>query len=178
MTTTWVALLRGVNVGRHKKVAMADLRELLASLGYGDVRTHAQSGNVLFTTAKGSAGTLERSIAAQLDADLGLDVKVLVRSAAELAAVVDANPFVGRKANPKELHAVFLSSAVPAKKTASLDLATCKPDEVEFGKRVIYVRLPNGVMGSKLPNWDRALGVDATMRTWNTVTRLCDLASG
>jgi uncharacterized protein (DUF1697 family) len=176
--TTWVALLRGINVGRHKKVAMADLRVLLASLGYGDVRTHAQSGNALFTTASGTARTLERDIAAQLDADLGLDVKVLVRSAVELAAVVDTNPFVGRNVDSKELHAVFLSKAVAAKTTAGLDLAACKPDEVDFGKRVIYVRLPNGVMGSRLPNWDRALGVDATMRTWRTVTRLCDLASG
>jgi uncharacterized protein (DUF1697 family) len=175
---TWVAFLRGINVGGHKQVAMADLRTLLASLGCGDVRTHLQSGNALFTTAKGTARTLERQIGAQLHADLGLDVKVLVRSAAELTAVVDNNPFVGRNVDPKELHAVFLSSTVPAKKKAGVDLAKIAPDEVEFGKGVIYVRLPNGVTGSRLPNWDRTLGVDVTMRTWRTVTRLSELATG
>ena len=76
--TTWVALVRGINVGSYKRVAMSDLRELLESLGYGDVRTHLQSGNAVFRSSHGTAGKLEVQIAAKLDTELGLDVKVLV----------------------------------------------------------------------------------------------------
>jgi uncharacterized protein (DUF1697 family) len=173
----WVALLRGINLGPHKKVAMSDLRALLESLGYDDVRTHLQSGNALFTTAKGTARELERNIASRLAADCGFDVKVLVRSAAELSTVVSKNPFVKRKVDPKQLHAVFLSSTVPAKKIRAVDPASYAPDEVEFANRVIYVRLPNGVQGAKMPNWEKILGVGATMRTWRTVTRLSELAT-
>jgi uncharacterized protein (DUF1697 family) len=175
---TWVALLRGINVGRAKRVAMGDLRALLESLGYGDVRTHGQSGNVVFTAGKGGAPALEKQIASKIEADLGLDVKVLVRTARELAAVVDANPFVKRKVDPKELHVAFLSGTPPAKKLASLNPAELAPDEFAPGKRVLYLRQPNGIMGSRLPDWEKMLGLTVTARNWNTTTKLRDLAAG
>jgi uncharacterized protein (DUF1697 family) len=173
----WVALLRGINVGGNKRVAMADLRGLLESLGYEDVATVLQSGNALFTTA-GSASKLEAQIGASITADLGMDVKVLVRSAEELAAVVDANPWPARGADPKELHFAFLSAAAPAKKIASITADDFRPDEFEVGDRVLYLRLPDGVAKSRFPNWDRLLGLDVTARNWNTVNRLRALAGG
>jgi uncharacterized protein (DUF1697 family) len=177
MSTTWVALLRGINVGRAKRIAMADLRTMLESLGYADVRTQGQSGNAVFASPPRKAETLEGEISARIRTDFGMDVAVLLRTAAEFAAVVDANPFVARGVQPSELHAAFLS-AEPARKTAAgFDRDALLPDEFAFGKRVVYVRLPNGVMGSTLPDWDRVLGVRATQRNWNTTTKLCEMIS-
>ena len=176
--TTWVALFRGINVGSHKRVAMSDLRELLESLGYGDVRTHLQSGNAVFRSSHGTAGKLEVQIAAKLDTELGLDVKVLVRSADDLVALVDSNPFIARRVDPKELHLAFLSKAPPATKLAGLDPDGYAPDEFEVARRALYLRLPNGFQGARLPNLEKVLGVDATLRSWKTVTRLRDLATG
>ncbi len=173
---TWVALLRGINVGRHKRVGMGDLRALLESLGFHDVRTYLQSGNATFTASQGDAAELERRMAAAMATALGLDVKVLVRTAAQLAAVVDANPFPG--ADPKELHVAFLSAPAPPDTVAGLEPADFAPDQFELGDAVIYLRLPNGLMGSRLPDWERVLGVAVTQRNWNTVTRLRELAAG
>jgi uncharacterized protein (DUF1697 family) len=173
---TWVALLRGINVGRNKRVAMADLRGLLDSLGYRDIRTHLQSGNAIFTTGRASASKLEQEIAARIRADLALDVTVVVRTAEELAAVVAANPFVAKGIPNNELHAAFLAGTPPAAKVASVDHDAFAPDQFAFGERVIYLRLPGGVMASRVPDWERLLGLRATQRNWNTVTRLVDLA--
>jgi len=172
---TWVALLRGINVGRNKRVAMSDLRALLEALGYQDVRTHLQSGNAIFTTDRATASELEQQIAERIKKDLDMDVSVLVRSAAELTRVVATNPFVAKGTPATELHVVFLSGNPPSGKTASVDHDAFAPDQFEFGERVIYVRLPGGVMGSRLPDWERLLGLRATTRNWNTVTRLRDL---
>src|SRR4051795_10607232 len=120
--TTWVALLRAVNLGATNKVAMADLRTALTSLGYDDVRTHLQSGNVIFSgRGRATAATVERKVAATIASEFGLDVKVLVRSEAELAKIVAANPFVRRNVDPKQLHTVFLSGAPAARKRSSVD---------------------------------------------------------
>jgi len=73
------------------------------------------------------------------------------------------------------LHAAFLSAEPAAAKSAGIDHAAFLPDEFAFGKRVVYVRLPNGVMGSTLPDWDKVLGVRATQRNWNTTTKLREL---
>jgi len=176
--TTWVALIRGINLGRNKRVPMAGLRDLLADQGFTDVRTHLQSGNAIFASEKGRAGDFEARIAAAIEGMFGFDVKVLVRSAAELAAVVDANPFPAQGADPKELHVTFLA-ADPAKKAVdALDPGEYAPDEYAFGDRAIYVRLVNGIMGSRLPDWERTLAVTATTRNWNTTTRLRELAAG
>ena len=175
--TTWVALLRGINLGRNKRIAMADLRTLLESLGYDAVRTHLQSGNAIFT-AGGTAGTLEREIASGIEAELGLDVKVLARTARQLGAVVERNPFLPQDVDPKALGATFLSAAPSPKVVGDLDSNLVAPDAFAFGDRVVYTYSPRGVMASRLPNWEKLLGLSATARNWNTVTRLHTLASG
>lgn len=171
---TWVALLRAVNLGPRNKIAMADLRALLAALGYDDVRTHLQSGNALFTATGTTAATLERDIAAALRADAALDVKVMVRSAAELAKVVANNPYAG--GDPKGLHVVFLAAQPDAAKAKAIDPARYAPDEFALGDRCVYVRLVSGVQGQRFPDWEKSVGVAGTMRTWRTVTRLDELA--
>ena len=173
---TWVALLRGINVGRNKRLAMSDLRAILEALGYSDVRTHLQSGNAIFPAGRGAASKLEQQSSARIRADLDLDISVLLRTSAELAAVVSGNPFVAQGVPANQLHAVFLSGVASSAKVASVDHDAVAPDQFAFGQRVIYVRLPRGVMASRLPDWERLLGVRATQRSWNTVTRLRDLA--
>jgi uncharacterized protein (DUF1697 family) len=150
---------------------MADLRSLLDDLGYGEVRTLLQSGNAVLATKGGTAAQHARDISAGIDRALGMKVTVLLLSAAELAAVVDANPFAG-KSDPKHLHVTFLSRSVPRNKLAQIDHASVAPDDFAAGTRVIYELRPNGVMGSHLPDWQKVLGVDATARNWNTVTKL------
>jgi uncharacterized protein (DUF1697 family) len=176
-TTTWVALLRGINVGRAKRVAMPDLRALLERLGYGNVATHLQSGNALFTTTKGSASSIAARIEKQMTADLGVQSTIIMRTASELSGAVDANPFVEAKIDPKQLHAVFLSAAPSSAKLKALDPDEYAPDEFAVGDGVVYLRLPNGVAGSKIPALDKPLGMAATMRTWRTTTRLSELAA-
>jgi uncharacterized protein (DUF1697 family) len=175
MSTTWVALVRGINVGRAKRITMADLRTMLSSLGYEDVRTHGQSGNAIFSSGQRKAEFLEQAISSGIRATFGMDAAVLLRTATEFAGVVDANPFVKPGVPSTELHFAFLSADPAAAKIAGIDRDAFKPDEFALGKRVIYVRLPNGIMGSTLPDWERAFGVRATQRNWNTTTRLRDL---
>lgn len=177
-TTMWVALLRGINVGRNKRLAMADLQSLLESLGYCDVRTLLQSGNAIFTTSSGKGPALQRQIASQIRTDVGLDVKVLVHTAAEFAAVVDNNPFASRGVDSKQLHVAFLDGPPARNSVAWPDPTEVAPDEFVLGERAIYLRLPDGVIASRLPDWERLLGTDVTMRNWNTVNRVREAARG
>ncbi|HEX7168980.1 MAG TPA: DUF1697 domain-containing protein [Acidimicrobiales bacterium] len=177
---TWVALLRAVNLGKVNRLAMADLRASLEALGYGDVRTLLQSGNALFTaTGSKKAAGLEREIADRIKADVGLGIEVVVLSGKELASIVDANPFAGRRGvDLKELGVAFLSGKPADAKVNALDANAYAPEEFAIGDRVVYVRQPSGIRASKLPNWERALDVVATARNWNTTLRLRDLADG
>jgi uncharacterized protein (DUF1697 family) len=166
-----IALLRGINLGSRRRLAMSDLRDLLDGLGYDEVKTLLQSGNAVFTTDRG-ADTCAREISSRIQRDLGMKVAVMVFSAADLRAVVSANPFAKKGTDPKHLHVAFLSAAVPRNKLAQIDRNEIEPDDFAAGKRVIYELRPNGVLGSRLPDWQKVLGVDATARNWNTVTKL------
>lgn len=150
---------------------MADLRSLLTDLGYADVRTLLQSGNAVFS-ATGTAARLEQDIAAAIDRQLKMDVPVLVRSAKEFESVAKANPFAGGPGDPDQLHVAYLSAKPAPARVKALDRSAYEPDEFAIGKGVIYERRPNGVMGSKLPSWDKALGVAVTGRNWKTVTKI------
>jgi uncharacterized protein (DUF1697 family) len=175
---TYIALLRGINVGGRKKVRMADLRALLAGIGYRDVVTHLQSGNACFTSDRDSPEAVAREIEDRIAADLGLDVKVLVRTRDELAAVVENNPLPEVTSSPAKLHVAFLSASPPPQRRSAIDPEAFAPAEFRIGEREVYVWYPNGLGRSKLTNdvWERRLGVTATMRNWNSVTKLLDLA--
>lgn len=173
----YVALLRGINVGSHQRLAMADLRGLLTGLGYADVKTHLQSGNALLTTGStGSdkiAGAIEKAIAR----DLRLQVKALVRSGAELAEVVAGNPLDGVVTDGARYLVAFLSAAPGRDRLGAVDPDTFAPEQFRAGRRELYLWYPNGVHQSKMSNsfWEKQLGVTATSRNWNTVTRLLEL---
>src|SRR5262249_23947284 len=156
-------LLRGINVGGNKKIAMSDLKSLLEGLGYESVRTHHNSGNAVFT-ASGTAAKLEQDTSAAIDDTLGMDVKVIVRSKTEADKVIKALPFKG---DTKQVAAVFLSAKPSAAKVKEHAPDAYAPNEFMFGDRVVYIRQPNGFAGSTLPDWNKVLGVTATARNWS-----------
>jgi uncharacterized protein (DUF1697 family) len=176
---TYVALLRGINLGARNKISMVELRELFAGLGAEDVTTYVQSGNVVLKTAI-PARELAGAIETEIRRDLGLDVAVLLRTPAELAALVERNPFGESPPEAKELHVTFLADRPQAARVAQLDPQRSHPDEFRVVGREVYLRCPNGYGRSKLTNayFEKQLAVVATTRNWNTVTKLADLASG
>jgi uncharacterized protein (DUF1697 family) len=181
---THVALLRGINVGGRNKVAMADLRDVVAGLGHTDVSTYIQSGNVLFTADPGDAGT--SALAAAITGTLGVNAPVVVVSRDELAEAIAANPFPD-EADPKRVHAVMLSAAPGAEAAAKIDEALARSaakgarDELATVGRTLYLHTPDGFGNSELAaavlrivTSPRA-GVTGTARNWATMTRLLDL---
>jgi uncharacterized protein (DUF1697 family) len=177
---TYVALLRGINLGPRNRIAMADLRELLTGLGHDEVRTHILSGNAIFTSSRRSVRAIASEIERTIDERFGFDIAVLVRTRDELAAVVERNPFSAANREPSQCFAIFLSENPPKVKLEALDPAAFAPDEVRLGDRVIHAWLPNAVQGSKELGvlTDKRLGVTTTNRNWNTTTKLLELAGG
>lgn len=179
--TTHIALIRGINVGRNKRVAMADLRALLADLGYADVRTLLQSGNAVFS-APGSAAAVATAVQDAMSEHLKVTARVLVRSPAQLGKAIEADPF-GERATEGSKHFLGFVDRAPAKGTVdavpqlAADADTA-PDAARFTAGNLYLWCPNGISKSTLwqVNWDKVLGTAVTLRNWNTVTKLLDLA--
>jgi uncharacterized protein (DUF1697 family) len=156
---------------------MPELRTLFSALGADDVETYVQSGNVVFKSAD-EPGKLIASIEKRIRRDLGLNVTVLVRTGAELAKVVNANPFAPAR-QPAALHVTFLAEKPARFRAVTLDPSRSEPDEFRLLGREVYLHCPNGYGRSKLTNayFEKQLGVAATTRNWKTVTKLAQLAS-
>lgn len=176
----YVALLRGINLGPHKRISMAELRELGESLGHDSVSTYVQSGNVLFESGSRSERKLEQAFEEAVADRFGLEVRVMVRSASHLARIVKQNPFGDRDPGPTQLHVVFLGEKPAAAGLRSIDADAYAPDEMASKGREIYLYLPNGAGRANLSNAvvERRLGQPGTMRNWRTVTNLADLLAG
>jgi uncharacterized protein (DUF1697 family) len=175
-----VALLRGINVGRNKRVAMADLRRLLQDLGYADVITHLNSGNAVFTSALDTHTTAD-AIEQGLVRVLGVDAKVVVRTHTEFAAAVEANPFRAVATDAAKYLLGFLSATPDAERVQALGLPTgdgAADDQWRIIGQHLYLWCPRGVLDSTFStvDWDRRIGVAATMRNWNTATKLVALS--
>lgn len=177
MSETYVALLRGINVGGANKLPMKELAALFAAAGAKDERTYIQSGNVVFKATGHVVAHLANTISEAIEEGFGLKVPVLLRSRAELEAVLDANPFLARASNPKALHVMFLRDSPPEGRVAALDPQRSPPDEFAVLDREVYLHCPEGIGRSKLTTaWiDRALGTVATVRNWNTVNALVEM---
>jgi uncharacterized protein (DUF1697 family) len=174
---TYVVLLRGVNVGRGRAVPMAPLRDALAAVGHGEVRTYVQSGNVVLSS-RSSAGRVAASVH-DVVADLsGLDVAVVVRTAAELRDVAAHNPFLRPGADPaRQLHVAFLEDRPARAAVAGLDPHRAAPEELLVRGREVYLWCPEGMGRSRvMVGVERALGTAATVRNWRTVLELGRMA--
>ncbi|PWI41316.1 DUF1697 domain-containing protein [Streptomyces sp. ICBB 8177] len=172
--TTYVALLRGINLGANNRLPMARLREMLTAMDASGVRTLLQSGNAVFEHAGTDPDALAAVLTARLADEAGLTVPCVVRELADLERVVRDNPFADTDFNPAQLVVVFLSGAPDTARLNDIDPDRFAPDEFRVGEREIYVHCPTGLARSKLPIAlsDKRLGVIATARNWNTVTKL------
>lgn len=179
MTTTYAALLRGINVGGNKKVPMAELRTLLRELGHADVGTYLQSGNAVFSSDRGDEESLAAELAEAMEKHFGFGVDVLVRDHAHLRSVREACPFPAAELEGRQLHVTYFSGPVDAGRFASVDPAAFLPEEFRLGDRVLYLYAPDGLGRSKLAGAlakPRVLkGITATTRNWNTVVKLEEL---
>lgn len=170
-----IALIRGINVGGHKMIKMADVKVLCESLGLRDVRTHLQSGNVVFRTTK----TDRTRLAKQLEDALGVSAKVILRSPEELQSVIASNPMPEEAQRaPSGFIVMFLSAKPAAAAMQSLRDAYSGPEKMHLHGTELYIAYTAGMGTSKLTNAliERKLGVAGTARNWNTVTKLVEMA--
>ena len=177
--TCYVALLRGINVGGNKMVAMADLRDMLTALGFEDAKTLLQSGNAVFRTAAKAPVKLEALLEAETKKRLGLTCDFHVRSGAELQAAIDANPLKAEaKKDPGHLLLSFYRAPLDTAKVKAAQAAITGPEIVRADGRHLYTFYPDGIGNSKASAViDKALGVRGTARNWNTVLKLGALTS-
>jgi uncharacterized protein (DUF1697 family) len=175
-STRYVALLRGINVGRAHQVDMTRLRELLTDRGHENLRTHLRSGNVVL-----DSGMSETELAADLTeaitAEFGFDVPVVVRTGEEVAAVVAGDPFATVATDPARYLVTFLAEPPEPARVDALPPAD-SGDYLVRG-RELFLWLPDGIQGTPLASWkwDRLLARPGTARNWSTVVRLAELAA-
>jgi uncharacterized protein (DUF1697 family) len=175
---TWIALLRGINVVGRNKVPMKDLAALLSGAGFARVRTYIQSGNVVFASARGSAPAHSARIERLVLGQFGFAPRVLVISAGQLAAAVQANPFPGAHQDHKRLHLYFLSEPPSKPQVESLLRVQSGRDAFELKGSVLYLYTPDGFPDSVLRRKvDASIGLMATARNWRTANELLRLAA-
>ena len=174
----FVALLRAVNVGGRRSIAMRDLRDAAASLRFSEVRTVLQSGNLVFDAYGQSAAAIERALEGAIESRLGLEADCFVRTTREWAAFVRDNPFRAEaRTDPGHLVLVCLKDAPAANAVRSLSAAITGPERVRAAGRELYIVYPDGIGRSRLTGVliERVLGTRGTARNWNTVLKLSSM---
>jgi uncharacterized protein (DUF1697 family) len=177
---TYAALLRGINLAGKRKLAMADLRAVLAGIGYSEAQSLLNSGNVVFRCRARSAAEVERTLEREIESRLGIRTDVHVRTAAELATALADNPFPAEaKQDPSHLLVMFLKEAPSASGVAALQAAIPGRERVRAHGRHAYLVYPDGMGRSRLTNalLDKHLGGRGTARNWNTVVKLAAMSA-
>lgn len=174
MSQRFVALLRGINVGRAKRVPMAELRAAVEGLGFADVRTLLNSGNVVFSGARRALDETARAIEEAVAARTGVRARVTVLTGADFSRILDANPLVGLATDPSRAHVAFLREPKVAQRMLeSLAAQAWEPEAFAIGAQAAYLWCPHGISRGQLAAAvDKALGDLVTMRNWATVTRV------
>ena len=171
--TTFVALLRGVNVGKAKRVPMVELRGLLSGMGYTGVATLLNSGNAVFRAPRGTPARHSADIAAAISARLKVDVPVIVKSAGELAAIIADNPIEADLAQHARLLVAFVQDAKSLGSLAAITSLVVPSEQFAIGSNAAYLFCAAGILESKA---GEALlgrvGKCATTRNWATVLKL------
>lgn len=172
----WIALLRGINVGKHRRVAMSAVRAAFEGADATDVSTYIQSGNVVFSHPRVAEATLARKLERALRELVGSDVPVMLRDAAEMREVMARNPFPAAAAGA--LHVSFLAEAPPPGALAAIDRGAFLPEEAHLAGRHLYLHMPAGIGRSKLAIAIGKRGAPVgTVRNWRTVETLARLAT-
>lgn len=177
---TYIALLRGINVSGHKIILMTDLKDLFEKIGFANIKTYIQSGNVVFKTKKSSMEWIRKNIEQNLFSRFGFEVKVIVKSLFELCEILDHNPFPENKLKDKEKIYLSLLSQIPEKeKINELEKFNKGPDEFNYINGVVYILCRNGYGKSLLSNTniEKKLKVFSTTRNLDTMKKLYELAS-
>ena len=177
MATRLVALMRGINVGPAKRVAMADLRALVESLGYADVRSLLNSGNLVFTAPGVKPRQAAQRSEGALADRLGVSSKVTVLGGEELAAIMEGNPLAEIGRDPSRLLVAVVGDRADLGRLEPLAERDWSPEVLTVGARAAYLWCPQGVLGGRLfEAVNGALGGAATTRNWATMTKLLALA--
>jgi uncharacterized protein (DUF1697 family) len=172
--TTFVALVRGVNVGKNI-LKMDRLRKLCEDIGMRNVRTYVQSGNVVFEAA-GTPEKWSNALEKKLLGECRLNVSVAVRTSRELSAIVDGNPFLKEKGiDAARLAVTFLEEPIALTAKAALNALEIGNERFHCRHTEIYLHCPNGFAEAKLYLLDKVLAQRTTVRNWNTVTKLCEM---
>ena len=177
--TSWVALLRGVNVGGGNRLPMAALRESATHLGFSNVVTYIQSGNLVFDAADTHEGAIITALGSVLVERHDLSVPVVVRSADEFVSVLDRHPDGAGDIDPKLLHVAFLDRTPTPDTVATIDGGRFTPDRWSLVERELYLTYPDGSARSKMTidQFERSWGVVATARNLNTVRKIAALVT-
>jgi uncharacterized protein (DUF1697 family) len=180
MSETYLALLRGVNVGGKNKLPMKDLVDICIEAGCKNVRTFIQSGNVIFSASPRSRARLPGKIAALIAERFGYRTPVILRTLEQLTAVVANNPFLEQGGSEDALYVMFLADFPHSEVVAGLDPERSPGDAFLVRGQEIFLKLSNGAADSKLTNiyFDKKLGTISTARNWRTVTKLLELMKG
>ena len=177
---TYISILRGINVGGSKPLKMIDLKAMLEKLGFEDVVTYIQSGNVVFKTPTNEpAEKISETIEKAIQKKFGFDVPVITTSADELKKVIHNNPFIKRKGiQLDKLHVTFLGTLPESSFVTVVAKLDFSPDEFVIRGREIYLHCPDGYGNTRLSNnfFENKLFVKATTRNWNTVNKLWEMA--
>lgn len=176
---TYISLIRGINVGGHGKVPMKQLQAMFEGLGFEQVRTLIQSGNVVFKAAKTSTSALSKKIESTIAAEFGFITSVVTRTTDELAKAIEQSPFVKEsKAEPNKVHIAFLAEASKPEAAKKLEAMASATQRLRCGGREVYLHYRDGMGQAKLTGAviERVLGVKATARNWNTITKLYEMA--
>jgi len=172
----FVALFRGINVGKAKRIAMADLRELLESLGYTQVQTLLNSGNVVFESSGEFADRHAHGIRDAVAKQLGVDALVVVKSAREIAAIVAGNKLAAVATDPSRLLVGVTTQGAGMKELEALGRTGWGEEEVLVGKHAVYAWCPNGILKSKAGTaLLKGLADSGTTRNWATIEKLNEL---
>ncbi len=171
----YIALLRGINLGSHKRIKMADLVKAMELLGFKNVKTYLQSGNVIFEDDSTNEAKIAENIGIKINQIFGFQVNVIIRTEDELENIVKGNPFA-KDANiqPDKLHVTFLSDMPDSETISDLDIKKDENEKFEVAGREVYLYCPNGYARTKLTNdvFEKKLNTTATTRNWKTTNKL------
>jgi uncharacterized protein (DUF1697 family) len=173
----YAAFLRGINVGGKNKIQMERLRQICGALGFENVKTYINSGNLRFETAKSADQKLAVKIEKAIEAEFGLKIRTMVRSLAEIEEIVTNNPFEGQFENDKDLHVFFLDEELPEEKRAQLISNNSENEMFAVRRREIYCLLRVSVLDSLMGRdyIGKKLKIPATARNWRTVNKILEL---
>lgn len=179
--SSYIALLRGINVSGQNKIKMTDLKQLFIDIGFSKVVTYIQSGNVIFQSDLLEISTIEQLIIKEIEKKFGYSIKVLVITKTHLTTIFESNPFLEREnTDVTKLYVTLLNKQPDIKRIEQIEqLKTTNQDTFVIIDKTVYLHCPIGYGRTKLNNnlFERKLNVDATSRNWRTISKLIELSN-